>query len=239
VDPTDRILVIEDDPVQAQALALILRHEGYAVDVAETGARGLDLASRTPGPRVVLLDVALPDLSGVEVVRRLRASSAVPIMLLTARRQESDKIVGLDAGADDYVTKPYSPNELLARIRVWLRRGDGRVPGPAGTSPTLEHGALSIDVRTRRVSVSGRPVELSAREFEILRVLAQAAGAVVQRRDLLRSVWGPDFFGDERMLDVYSRRVRKKIEPDPNRPTYLHTVWGVGYRLADESHVAC
>jgi two-component system response regulator RegX3 len=234
VDPTERILVIEDDPVQAQALALILRHEGYEVDIAETGADGLDLVHRAPPPRVVLLDVMLPDLSGVEVVRRVRTGSSVPIILLTARRQESDKIVGLDAGADDYVTKPYSPNELLARIRVWLRRGDGRAARTSGTT-TLDAGSLSVDVRTRRVSVGGRSVELSAREFEILRVLAQAAGAVVSRRDLLRAVWGPEFFGDERMLDVYVRRVRKKIEQDPNRPTLLHTVWGVGYRLADES----
>src|SRR6266576_1237158 len=197
-----RVVVVEDDPLQAESLAFILRQEGYVVDVASTGAEALAVARTQPAPDTVLLDVALPDLSGVEVARRLRAGSNVPIIMLTARRNEIDKITGLDAGADDYLTKPFSHGELLARIRR-LTRGD-------------------------------RVIDVSAREFDILRLLAEAAERVVERQQLFASVWGPSFFGDERALDVYIRMIRKKVEPDPSRPIYLHTVRGVGYRLAEE-----
>jgi two-component system response regulator RegX3 len=223
-----RVLVVEDDQLQAQALAFILRQEGYEVDVAADGATGLARARSTPGPDLVLVDVALPDLSGVEVARRIRFASPVPIMLVTARREESDKIVGLDAGADDYVTKPFASGELLARVRAQLRRGH------APATPVLATGDLRIDTGTRRVSVDGRAVELSAREFDILRLLAEAGGRVVERQRLFAEVWGAAFFGDERALDVYVYAIRRKIEDDPGRPRYLHTVRGVGYRLADE-----
>ncbi len=233
-----RILLIEDDPLQAESSALILRQEGYVVDIAATGTEGLALARGTPAPDVILLDVALPDLNGTEVARRLRAGSSVPIIMLTARRQEIDKIVGLDAGSDDYVTKPFSPNELLARIRAQLRRGSlaDRPARPDGGVYTI--GDLCLDVGTRKLTCADKVINLSAREFDMLRVLAEAAGQVVGRQQLFAAVWGPEFFGEERALDVYMRMLRKKIEPDPARPIYLHTVRGVGFRLADERPVA-
>jgi DNA-binding response OmpR family regulator len=231
---TGRVVVVEDDPLQAESLAFILRQEGYAVDLAATGAEALMLARAQPAPDTVLLDVALPDLSGVEVARRLRAGSNVPIIMLTARRNEIDKITGLDAGADDYVTKPFSHGELLARIRAQIRR----VPTSPGDIETAHGiytvGQLRLDTGLRRVSREERVIDVSAREFEILWRLAEAAGRVVERQQLFTGVWGPTFYGDERALDVYIRMIRKKIEPDPSRPMYLHTVRGVGYRLAEE-----
>jgi DNA-binding response OmpR family regulator len=229
-----RVVVVEDDPLQAESLAFILRQEGYVVEIAATGAEALSIARGQPAPDTVLLDVALPDLSGVEVARRLRAGSNVPIIMLTARRNEIDKITGLDAGADDYVTKPFSHGELLARIRAQIRRGG---PGVAPNEPAhgvFTVGALRIDTGVRRLTRDGRVIDVSAREFDILRLLAEGAGRVVERQQLFASVWGPEFYGDERALDVYIRMIRKKIEPDPSRPVYLHTVRGVGYRLAQE-----
>jgi two-component system response regulator RegX3 len=227
------VIVVEDDPLQAESLAFILRQEGYLVELASTGAEALAVARSQPAPDTVLLDVALPDLSGVEVARRLRAGSNVPIIMLTARRNEIDKITGLDAGADDYVTKPFSHGELLARIRAQIRRG------PVGTSADAAHGVFSIgqlrvDTGMHRVTRGDRVIDMSAREFDILRLLAEAAGRVVERQQLFANVWGPTFYGDERALDVYIRMIRKKIEPDPSRPIFLHTVRGVGYRLAEE-----
>ncbi|MGI9148264.1 MAG: response regulator transcription factor [Chloroflexota bacterium] len=229
-----RVVVVEDDPLQAESLAFILRQEGYVVELASTGAEALALARRHPVPDAVLLDVALPDLSGVEVARRLRAGSSVPIIMLTARRSEGDKITGLDAGADDYVTKPFSQGELLARIRVQIRRRRVQEIAPGVTHGVYTLGGLRLDTGTRRLTRDERVVDLSAREFDIMRVLAEAAERVVERHQLFASVWGPSFFGDERALDVYVRMIRKKIEPDPSRPIYLHTVRGVGYRLAEE-----
>jgi two-component system response regulator RegX3 len=182
----------------------------------------------------VLLDVALPDLSGVEVARRLRAGSNVPIIMLTARRSEIDKITGLDAGADDYVTKPFSHGELLARIRAQIRRGPTAAAAADVAHGVYLVGQLRIDTGMRRVARGERVIDVSAREFDILRLLAEAAGRVVERHQMFASVWGPTFYGDERALDVYIRMIRKKIEPDPSRPIYLHTVRGVGYRLAEE-----
>jgi DNA-binding response OmpR family regulator len=228
------LIVVEDDPLQAESLAFILRQEGYVVELASTGAEALLLARGQPPPDTVLLDVALPDLSGIEVARRIRAGSNVPIIMLTARRNEIDKITGLDAGADDYVTKPFSHGELLARIRAQIRRGLA-----SGVAGDLAHGVytigeLRIDTGMRRVTRGDRVIDVSAREFDILRLLAEAAGRVVERQQLFSTVWGASFFGDERALDVYVRMIRKKIEPDPARPVYLHTVRGVGYRLAEE-----
>jgi DNA-binding response OmpR family regulator len=229
-----RVVVVEDDPLQAESLAFILRQEGYIVDLASTGAEALVIARAQPAPDTVLLDVALPDLSGVEVARRLRAGSNVPIIMLTARRNEIDKITGLDAGADDYVTKPFSHGELLARIRAQIRRAPtSPVAGDTGHG-VYTVGQLRLDTGMRRVTREERVIDVSAREFDILRRLAEAAGRVVERQQLFVSVWGPAFYGDERALDVYIRMIRKKIEPDPSRPMYLHTVRGVGYRLAEE-----
>jgi len=229
-----RVIVVEDDPLQAESLAFILRQEGYLVELAATGAEALVAARSQPAPDTVLLDVALPDLSGVEVARRIRAGSNVPIILLTARRNEIDKITGLDAGADDYVTKPFSHGELLARIRAQIRRGPNAAMAVEGAHGIYSVGALRIDTGMRRLTRDHRVIEVSAREFDILRILAEAAGRVVERQQLFASVWGPTFYGDERALDVYIRTIRKKIEPDPSTPIFLHTVRGVGYRLADE-----
>jgi DNA-binding response OmpR family regulator len=232
-----RVVVVEDDPLQAESLAFILRQEGYVVELASTGAEALAVARSQPAPDTVLLDVALPDLSGVEVARRLRAGSNVPIIMLTARRNEIDKITGLDAGADDYVTKPFSHGELLARIRAQIRRIPGSGAPSDASHGVYSVGALRIDTGMRRLTREGRVIELSAREFDILRLLAEAAGRVVERQQLFAAVWGPAFYGDERALDVYIRMIRKKVEPDPSRPMYLHTVRGVGYRLAQEPTV--
>src|SRR6266852_2447544 len=234
-----RVVVVEDDPLQAESLAFILRQEGYIVELASTGVEALAVARSQPAPDTVVLDVALPDLSGVEVARRLRAGSNVPIIMLTARRNEIDKITGLDAGADDYLTKPFSHGELLARIRAQLRRG------LVSSTPTdVAHGvytigALRIDTGMRRLTRGERVIDVSAREFDILRLLAEAAERVVERQQLFASVWGPSFFGDERALDVYIRMIRKKIEPDPSAPMYIHTVRGVGYRLSEEIPERC
>jgi two-component system, OmpR family, response regulator VicR len=229
-----RVVVVEDDPLQAESLAFILRQEGYVVDLASTGAEALTLARAQPAPDTILLDVALPDLSGVEVARRLRAGSNVPIIMLTARRNEIDKITGLDAGADDYVTKPFSHGELLARIRAQIRRSPTSPVATEAAHGVYTIGQLRLDAGMRRITRGQRVIDVSAREFEILRNLAEAAGRVVERHQLFTSVWGPNFFGDERALDVYIRMIRRKIEPDPSRPMYLHTVRGVGYRLAEE-----
>jgi DNA-binding response OmpR family regulator len=230
-----RVLVVEDDALQAESLQFILQQEGYQVDVVATAEAALAQMRGWRAPDLVLLDVALPDLSGVAVVRRLRAFSGVPVIMVTARRRDDDKVVGLDAGADDYVTKPFNPNELLARVRAHLRRraregiGEG-----AAAREILAVGGLRVDLSTRRVIRDGQPLDLSAREFEIVRLLAEGEGKVVPRQELFDIIWGPGFYGDERALDVYVRTIRKKIEPDPSRPRYLHTVRGVGYRLADE-----
>ena len=229
-----RVIVVEDDPLQAESLAFILRQEGYVVELASTGAEALAMMRNQPPPDTVLLDVALPDLSGVEVARRLRAGSNVPIIMVTARRNEIDKITGLDAGADDYITKPFHPGELLARIRAQMRRGPQGSVSSEQAHGVYTIGALRIDTGMRRLTRDDRVIDVSAREFDIIRLLAEAAERVVERHQLFASVWGPSFYGDERALDVYVRMIRKKIEPDPSRPIYLHTVRGVGYRLAEE-----
>src|SRR3982074_956942 len=229
-----RVVVVEDDPLQAESLAFILRQEGYVVELASTGAEALAAVRSQPPPDTVLLDVALPDLSGIEVARRLRSGSTVPIIMLTARRNEIDKITGLDAGADDYLTKPFSHAELLARIRAQIRRGLVGSTASEVAHGVYTIGALRIDTGMRRLTRDERLIELSAREFDILRLLAEAAERVVDRQQLFATVWGPAFYGDERALDVYIRMIRKKIEPDPSSPIYLHTVRGVGYRLAEE-----
>ncbi len=227
-----RILVVEDDRVQAEFLAQVLRLEGYVVVVAHTGSEALANANASPQPDLVLVDVVLPDLSGTELVRRVRAASSVPIILVTSKRQVTDRVVGLDAGADDFVPKPFEPAELLARVRAQLRRTHS-VANPSRAA-VFHVGPLSLDAGTHRVTLDGRVIQLSAREFAILRQLAEAVGNVVARRDLFTGVWGPDFFGDEGALDVYIRRLRSKLEADPSHPRYIQTVRGTGFRLADD-----
>lgn len=234
--PAGTILVVEDDRVQAEFLAQALRMEGYAVVVARTGGEALTTANQSPQPDLVLVDMMLPDLSGTELIRRMRAASNVPIILVTSKRQVTDKVVGLDAGADDFVSKPFDPAELLARVRAQLRRTHS-VSNPAHAA-VFHIGQLTLDAGTHRVTMHGRDVRLSAREFAILRQLAEAVGNVVGRRDLFTRVWGADFFGDEGALDVYIRRLRSKLEADPSHPRYIQTVRGTGFRLADDQPIS-
>jgi two-component system response regulator RegX3 len=230
--PMGHILIVEDDRVQAEFLAEVLRLEGYAVVIARTAAEALARANGSPPPDLVLVDVVLPDLSGTEVVRRVRAASKVPIILVTSKRQVTDRVIGLDAGADDFVPKPFEPAELLARVRAQLRRNQNATFD--ARARVFHIGPISLDAGTHRVLINGRVVELSPREFSILRLLAEAVGNVVARRELFSRVWGADFFGDEGALDVYIRRLRAKLESDPSHPQYIQTVRGTGFRLADD-----
>jgi two-component system, OmpR family, KDP operon response regulator KdpE len=225
-----RVVVVEDDPLQAESLAFILRQEGYVVELAATGAEGLAVARSQPAPDTVLLDVALPDLSGVEVARRLRAGSNVPIIMLTARRNEIDKITGLDAGADDYVTKPFGIDELLARLRAMLRRAT-----PA-TEPVIAIGELRIDLEKRAVYRNGELLQLTPHEFGLMRLLALNEGKLLTHRMILREVWGPAYQAESHYLHVYVSQLRRKIEGDPTRPRYLLTEPSAGYRLVSPEH---
>jgi two-component system response regulator RegX3 len=222
-----RLLVIEDEPSISEPLAYMLGKEGFEVAVAATGPLGLEDFNRF-GADLVLLDVMLPGLSGTEVCRTLRQSSAVPIIMLTARDSEVDKVVGLELGADDYVTKPFSHRELLARVRAVLRRR-GEPEEPA--SNALEVGPVRMDVERHRVTVDGEAVSLPLKEFELLEVLLRNAGRVLTRQQLIDRVWGPDYVGDTKTLDVHVKRLRAKVEPEPGSPRHLVTVRGLGYKF--------
>src|SRR5215212_777208 len=200
-DASRRILLVDDDPLLTDSLGFLLRQEGYETTVAASAFEGLDLMRRLQ-PDLVLLDIGLPDLSGVETCRRMRSVWSGPIIMLTARRQDTDKVVGLDAGADDYVTKPFVSSELLARVRAALRRAQRPAQG-APVDAVIVAGDLRVDHNTREVTVHGEPVHLSAREFDLLLLLVERPGHVVTRRFLIDTIWGPDFYGDERALDVY------------------------------------
>ena len=222
-----RVLVVEDEESFSDALSYMLRREGFDAVVAETGPQALAEFDRA-GADIVLLDLMLPGLPGTEVCRQLRARSAVPIIMLTAKDGEIDKVVGLELGADDYVTKPYSARELVARIRAVLRRqGDGE-PAAEGV---LEAGPVRMDVERHTVSVDGEPVALPLKEFDLLEFLLRNAGRVLTRAQLIDRVWGADYVGDTKTLDVHVKRLRAKLEPDPANPKYLQTVRGLGYKL--------
>jgi two-component system response regulator RegX3 len=205
----------------------MLRKEGFEVAVAQTGTEALDEYDRT-GADLVLLDLMLPGLPGTEVCRRLRSRSSVPVIMLTAKDSEVDKVVGLELGADDYVTKPFSSRELVARIRAVLRRGtDAAELLPA----VLEAGPVRMDIERHVVSVAGEPVRLPLKEFELLEFLLRNAGHVLTRGQLIDRIWGADYVGDTKTLDVHIKRLRAKIEPDPAQPKYLLTVRGLGYKF--------
>jgi two-component system KDP operon response regulator KdpE len=223
-----RILVVDDEPQILRALRTNLRGAGYEVETAETGEEALGKAAMRP-PEAVILDLVLPDRSGVEVCRELRRWSSAPVILLSAVGDEREKVAALDAGADDYVTKPFGMDELLARLRAALRR-----VGPPG-EPVVHVGDLAVDVDKRAVSIRGRPVQLTRHEFELLRVLAQNQGRLLTHRMLLREVWGPAYGTESHYLHVYVSQLRRKIEEDPARPRYLLTEPGAGYRLVDPS----
>jgi len=222
-----RLLVVEDEDSISEPLAYMLRKEGFDVVVATTGPDGLDAFDRD-GADLVLLDLMLPGLPGTEVCRQLRTRSAVPVIMLTARDSEVDKVVGLELGADDYVTKPFSHRELVARIRAVLRR-QGITEG--GEEGALEAGPVRMDVERHLVTVSGRPVPLPLKEFDLLELLLRNVGRVLTRSQLIDRVWGSDYVGDTKTLDVHVKRLRAKIEPDPAAPAHLLTVRGLGYKL--------
>ena len=218
------IVVVEDDPNIADLVDMYLRQEGFRVLQATDGEHGLAVIDREK-PRLVVLDVGLPGrLDGLEVCRRLRSAGAIPVLMLTARDAEVDRIVGLEMGADDYVTKPYSPRELVARVRAILRRVDGP---PRETPEVLAAGSVEVDTARREARVGGEVVPLATREFDLLRFLAENPGLALSRRQLLENVWGPDWYGDERTVDAHVRQLRKKL----GDALPLATVWGVGYRL--------
>lgn len=220
-----RILLIDDEKQIRRLLRVSLREHGYEVEAAGSGGEGLSLAM-TYKPDLVLLDLGLPDLDGLEVIDRLREWSKVPVIILSVREAESDKIAALDAGADDYLTKPFGMGELLARIRAALRHAAG-----AGNEPVLTFGDLVIDVARRRVTVKDNEVKLTPTEYELIKNMAAFAGKVLTPKQLLRAVWGPAAENETHYLRVYVGQLRRKIEADPSRPRHLVTEPGVGYRL--------
>jgi len=223
-----KILVVDDEETMVRSLSALLTREGYAVAVATDGRQALE-AARTERPDLILLDVMLPGADGIEVCRQIRTWSAVPIIMLTAKTAEVDKVVGLEVGADDYVTKPFSPRELVARVKANLRRA--QMQAQEAALDLLHSGEVVLDIGRHRVTVRGKEVALSPKEFDLLRVLMSHPGRVLGRDYLLNQVWGEDFFGDTRTLDVHIRWLREKIESDPSNPTYIQTVHGVGYRF--------
>ncbi len=222
-----RVLIVEDEESMAEPLAFLLRKEGFSTEIATNGSEALDLFDRS-GADIVLLDLMLPGMSGTEVCRQLRVRGSVPVIMVTAKDTEIDKVVGLELGADDYITKPYSTRELIARIRAVLRRG---VDVEDVHSPVLQAGPVRMDVDRHVVSVHGVPTSLPLKEFDLLEYLIRNAGRVLTRGQLIDRVWGADYVGDTKTLDVHVKRLRAKIEPDPAAPRYLITVRGLGYKL--------
>ncbi|HWI30794.1 MAG TPA: response regulator transcription factor [Microbacterium sp.] len=223
-----RVLLVEDEPDLAEPLAYLLRREGFDVEIAEDGPEAL-VAFRDNGADIILLDLMLPGMSGTEVCRQIRTTSSVPIIMLTAKDSEVDIVVGLELGADDYVTKPYSARELLARMKAVLRRFaqvetdlDDRV---------LESDRVTLDIDRHTVSVEGELINMPLKEFELLEVLMRNAGRVLTRGQLIDRVWGSDYFGDTKTLDVHIKRIRSRIESNPSEPVALVTVRGLGYRF--------
>lgn len=221
------ILLVEDDSTLAETLRYNLEREGYGVLLAHDGATGLELARREQ-PDLLILDIMLPRLDGFSICRILRQEGDLPILMLTARQDEVDRIAGLELGADDYVSKPFSLGELLARVRAILRRTDRR---PGGNREILEAGVLRIDTGSRRAWRAGSELSLSQKEFDLLTCLVRNRGMALSRDVLLERVWGYDFIGDSRTVDVHIRWLREKVELDPGKPIYIQTVRGIGYRF--------
>ena len=220
--------MVEDEESFSDALSYMLRREGFEVSVAATGPAALTEYDRS-GADIVLLDLMLPEMSGTEVCRELRQRSQVPIIMVTARDSEVDKVVGLELGADDYVTKPYSPRELVARIRAVLRRRATEVTDVSRS--VLSAGPVRMDVDRHVVTVNGEPIQLPLKEFDLLELLLRNAGRVLTRGQLIDRVWGADYVGDTKTLDVHIKRLRSKIEPEPSSPRYIVTVRGLGYKF--------
>jgi len=223
----DRILVVEDEPMVAEVVERYLRRDGYTVEVVHDGPAALQALERLQ-PDLIVLDVMLPGVDGMEICRRVRLRSQTPIIMLTARGEEVDKLIGLEIGADDYVTKPFSPRELAARVKTVLRRSSQRT---GGDDDLLRYGDLRINAVKRLVEDSRGELALTAREFDLLFFLAANPTRVFTREQLLNSVWDYEFPGDESTVTVHMRRLRSKVERDPSRPRHLKTVWGVGYKF--------
>ena len=224
-----RVLIIEDDDTVAEVVGRYLAREGYEVEIESDGAAGLDRALSDP-PDLVVLDLMLPSLGGLEVCKRIRAAAPVPVIILTALGEETDRIVGLELGADDYVAKPFSPRELTARVKAVLRRANGPLAASAGTPAVLRAGALEVDVTAHEARLDGELVALTAKEFDVLAYMMEHPRRAFRREQLLEQVWGFSY-GDTSTVTVHIRRLREKIEADPSAPRYVCTVWGVGYRF--------
>ncbi|ROZ98840.1 response regulator transcription factor [Gordonia sp. OPL2] len=222
------VLIVEDEESLADPLAFLLRKEGFEASVVNDGAQALSAFDRV-SPDIVLLDLMLPGMSGTEICKSLRARSGVPVIMVTARDSEIDKVVGLELGADDYVTKPYSARELIARIRAVLRRG-GEAAEEELAIGVLEEGPVRMDVERHTVAVNGDAITLPLKEFDLLEYLLRNSGRVLTRGQLIDRVWGADYVGDTKTLDVHVKRLRSKIEPDPGNPKHLVTVRGLGYK---------
>jgi two-component system, OmpR family, response regulator RegX3 len=227
------VLIAEDEESFLDALVIGLGHEGFKVAVARDGSEALRMFEESP-PDLVLLDLMLPKISGLDVCRSIRAASSVPIIMVTAKGAEIDTVVALEVGADDYVTKPYRLRELVARMRAVLRRSD-HMPraGIAGSVETIEAGDVRVDTDQRRVFVRGEEVHLRRKEFELLHLLVENAGRVLTRDVLIDRIWGTDYIGDTKTLDVHIKRLRSRVEEDPSEPALITTVRGVGYRFVD------
>ncbi len=227
-----RILVVEDEESFSEALAYLLGREGFDVTLADTGTKAIEEFDRV-GADLVLLDLMLPGLSGTEVCKQLRQRSAVPIIMLTAKDSEIDKVVGLELGADDYVTKPYSSRELVARIRAVLRR-NGDLGDDVASAGILAAGPVRLDTERHVVEINGAVSQFPLKEFELLEFLMRNSGRVLTRTQLIDRVWGSDYVGDTKTLDVHIKRLRAKIEVDPANPVFIQTVRGLGYKLEDK-----
>ncbi len=227
-----RILVVEDEPSLAESVRYALDSEGFEVLIADSGLVGLESA-RVNQPDLVLLDLMLPGLSGLDVCRQIRSASDVPIIMLTAKDAESDKVSGLELGADDYMTKPFSMRELIARVRAHLRRA-AKTGVLSESNEVLRGGSIELDIDAHEARVDGVPVEIRPKEFELLESLMRRKNRLAARHTLIDEVWGPSYFGDTKTLDVHIKRLRQKLERDPARPTHIVTVRGLGYKFVDE-----
>lgn len=229
-DPRQLILIVEDEGSLADSVRYNLEREGYAVTVAADGRRALE-RFREESPSLVILDLMLPEVSGLDVCRSIRAGSDVPIIMVTAKDSEADKVAGLELGADDYVTKPFSVRELVSRVRALLRRT--RMQADALPEDVVSGGPVQMDVVRHEVLVSGEAVAFPPKEFELLEVFLRRKGRLLTRDFLIELVWGVDYFGDTKTLDVHVKRLRKKIETDPHHPVHVLTVRGLGYKFVD------
>ena len=232
-DRARRVLIVEDETSLADSIRYNLEREGYAVDVAYDGRDALRHARLEP-PDLVLLDLMLPEMAGLDVCRALRAESNVPIIMVTAKDAEADKVAGLELGADDYLTKPFSMRELVARVSANLRRVAMAVPAQEQPEDILEGGPVRLDVFRHEATVRGQPVDFRPKEFELVSTFLRRMGRLLSREFLIEEVWGPGYYGDMKTLDVHIRRIRTKIEEDPHRPVHLVTVRGLGYKYKDE-----